>query len=240
MHFFYLNRGLNLFNFILREAKSYIRSLNNTTNGRSRQREVYVELFLGISIRITNKKGKVQQTKGTHPNQKMRHLCPPLPPCPYWTDSICVFRDRKAFRHAIVDWRTIPLKFSFCGEGNRMFPGEISLKETFLLFKPWSLNKRKTVFKFYLDKPNPVFDLLTMRQMDATGNGKFIRNYFLAFQSGLQIRKERSSKQRYPSESKDTAPLPPSPGPYLTDSICVFLRTERLSGVQLWTEERFL
>ncbi|GIZ00788.1 hypothetical protein CEXT_283971, partial [Caerostris extrusa] len=73
-----------------REAKSYtLRSLNNKTNGCSWQLEVYPELFLGISIRITNKKGKVRQTKGTHPNQKMRHLFSlPFPSSPALIEQI--------------------------------------------------------------------------------------------------------------------------------------------------------
>ncbi|GIY21527.1 hypothetical protein CDAR_18681 [Caerostris darwini] len=41
-----------------------------------------------------------------------------------------------------------------------------------------------------------------MRQMDARGNREFIRNCFLAFQSGSQTRKERSSKQREPIQIK--------------------------------------
>ncbi|GIY53365.1 hypothetical protein CEXT_602961 [Caerostris extrusa] len=64
-----------------------------------------------------------QETKGPankgYPSESKEAalLSPPISPCPYWTDSICVFRDRKAFGRAIVDWRTIPLKFSFWGGG---------------------------------------------------------------------------------------------------------------------------
>ncbi|GIY76551.1 hypothetical protein CDAR_48371 [Caerostris darwini] len=68
-----------------------------------------------------------------------------------------------------------------------------------------------------------MLDLLTIRQMDARGNGKFIRNYFLAFQSVSQTRKERSSKQRVPIRIKRCGTSDPlSPRPYWTDSICVF------------------
>ncbi|GIY53359.1 hypothetical protein CEXT_602931 [Caerostris extrusa] len=54
-----------------------------------------------------------------------------------------------------------------------------------------------------------------MRQMDARGNGKFIWNYFLAFQSGLQTRKERSTKQRVPIRIKRCA----TSGPHLPLSL---------------------
>ncbi|GIY53367.1 hypothetical protein CEXT_602971 [Caerostris extrusa] len=60
-----------------------------------------------------------------------------------------------------------------------------------------------------------MFDLLTIRQMDARGNGKFIWNYFLAFQSRLQTKRKGPANKGYPSESKDAPPLPLSPCPLL-------------------------
>ncbi|GIY83030.1 hypothetical protein CDAR_386671, partial [Caerostris darwini] len=92
------------------------------------------------------------------------------------------------------------------------------------------------LFNSSLEKPNPMFDLLRMRQMETRGNEKFIRNYFLAFQSGSQTRNERPSKQSVPIRIKRCATTAPpiSPCPYWTYSICVFRDTKA------WTGERFL
>ncbi|GIY21529.1 hypothetical protein CDAR_18691 [Caerostris darwini] len=104
---------------IPREAKSSVRFLNNETNGRSRQREVYPELFLGISIRITNKKRKVQQTKGTHPNQKMRHLWTPPPyPLPLLDRFDLCLSGQKGLRACHCGLENDSSKVFFLGEGN--------------------------------------------------------------------------------------------------------------------------
>ncbi|GIZ00789.1 hypothetical protein CEXT_283981 [Caerostris extrusa] len=75
--------------------------------------EVYLELF-GISIRITNKKRKVQQTKGTHPNQKMHHLCPPLSLPLLDRFDLCLW-DRKAWA-CNCGLENDSSKVFFCGE----------------------------------------------------------------------------------------------------------------------------
>ncbi|GIY53357.1 hypothetical protein CEXT_602921 [Caerostris extrusa] len=98
-----------------REAKSHVRSLNNKTNGRLRQRKFIWNYFLAFQSGSQTRNERSGKQRVPIRIKRCATSAPPLSPCPFWADSICVFRDRKAFGRAIVDWRRIPLKFSLWG-----------------------------------------------------------------------------------------------------------------------------